>query len=199
MIYTTASDTYAVTDLSSFGRTLIDDATASAARTTLGLGSLSTASSINNDNWSGTDLAVANGGTGASTAGDARTNLGLVIGTDIPDLTGTNTYGATQTAKVGALTSGTSVSWDASAIQVATLELDHNATLSNPTNLVAGTSYALEVTQGSTGGTLAFDTAFTFPSGAAPVLSTGTGDVDVITFICFDGSTLRCTSGLDYS
>jgi hypothetical protein len=37
MIYTTASDTYAVTDLSSFGRSLIDDADASAARTTLGV------------------------------------------------------------------------------------------------------------------------------------------------------------------
>jgi hypothetical protein len=42
MIYTTSSDTYATTSLTSAGRALLDDASASAQRTTLGLGTLAT-------------------------------------------------------------------------------------------------------------------------------------------------------------
>lgn len=42
LIYATGADTFSTTDLTSFGRSLIDDADAPAARTTLGLGTIAT-------------------------------------------------------------------------------------------------------------------------------------------------------------
>ena len=45
IIYTSGANTFASSDISSFGRSIIDDADASAARTTLGLGTISTQAS----------------------------------------------------------------------------------------------------------------------------------------------------------
>jgi microcystin-dependent protein len=87
--YFTGSGTASLADLTAFARTLLDDADASTARGTLGLGTIATqaASSvaITGGSVSGiTDLAVADGGTGASTATAARANLGIVDSAFLP-------------------------------------------------------------------------------------------------------------------
>ena len=61
------------------GLTLTGGTITSTGTVTLG-GTLS----INNGDWSGTDLSVANGGTGSSTASGARSNLGVVNDTGTP-------------------------------------------------------------------------------------------------------------------
>ena len=80
MLYTTGVDTWAEASLTSAGRALLDDDDNSAQRTTLGLGTIATQASNNVSITGGsitdiTDLAVADGGTGASNVEDAFNNL----------------------------------------------------------------------------------------------------------------------------
>lgn len=83
------------------GRDLLDDANITAQRSTLGLGTIAT-QNANNVTISGgavtgiTDITVADGGTGASTAAGAATNLGLGTG-DSPQFTAVNLGHATDT------------------------------------------------------------------------------------------------------
>ena len=81
------------------------------------------------------------------------------------------------------ITSGT-IPWDLSQNQVATLTVTTNSTMNTPSNPQAGATYVLIVTQGTGGSnTLSFSTAYKFPGGVAPVLSTGSAQVDVLSFV----------------
>lgn len=59
--------------------------------------------------------------------------------------------------------------------------LDQNSTLGNPTNVTAGQSGVIEIVQDATGGrTLSFGANWEFEAGAAPTISAGANDVDLL-------------------
>ena len=97
-----------------------------------------------------------------------------------------------------ALVDAASITTDASAGNIFAVTLGGNRTLANPSNLDHGT-YIWIVTQDGAGSrTLAYDTLFKFPSGVTPTLSTGAGDVDVLTAI-YDGTNLLTTFQADFA
>jgi hypothetical protein len=102
-----------------------------------------------------------------------------------------NEWTQTQNFNATSLTDAVSVAWDLQSNQVTSLTLGGNRTLQNPTNLVDGATYILTVRQDGVGGrTLAYGSAYQFPGGTAPTLSTSTSAVDIITFVC-DGTNMR--------
>ena len=70
-------------NLSSFAGITNEQLAGSIAASKLVGTDITTVGTITSGVWSGTTIALANGGTGATTAAGAKTNLGLVIGTDI--------------------------------------------------------------------------------------------------------------------
>lgn len=134
-------------------------------------------------------------------AGDLTISQGTAtIGTGFARLATAQEYTRTHNFDATGLTitSGT-IPWNLAENQVARLEVTTNSTLNTPTNPTDGATYMLIVTQGTGGNnTLSFSTAYKFPGGSAPVLSTGSADVDVLTFVS-NGTVLYGVASQDFS
>ena len=109
-------------------------------------------------------------------------------------------YTKTQNFNMTTLSDGANISWDLSQNQVAKVTLAGNRTLDAPSNQVAGATYILIVVQDGTGGrTLNTSaSAYKFPGGTEPTLSTGANAVDILTFVS-DGSSMLGVAQLNFS
>jgi len=93
------------------------------------------------------------------------------------------TYSKAQRGAVVALTDGATITPDFSLGNNFSVTLGGSRTLANPTNLTAGQSGSIVITQDATGSrTLAYGSYFKFPGGTAPTLTTTASAVDVIAY-----------------
>ena len=200
MIYTTASDTYATTSLTAAGRAILDDADAAAQRTTLGLGTMATQASgsvsITGGTISGiTDLAIADGGTGASDAGTARTNLGLAIGTNVQAWDANLDQIAALTPTDGNFIVGNGSAWivESGATVLASLGITASAAELNYNDITTlGTSQASKVVTANASGDVTLSEELTAKS-YNETYATASSSAGALTINCETGNVFQVT------
>jgi len=95
----------------------------------------------------------------------------------------TQTYTAAQRGAITALTDAATITADFSLANNFSVTLGGSRTLANPTNLVAGQSGAIWITQDGTGSrTLAYGSAWDFTGGTAPTLTTTASARDCLVY-----------------
>lgn len=138
-------------------------------------------------------------------SGDAVT--GLVIGTDVQaydaNTAKTNavqTFSVAQRGAITALTDGATITPDFAASNNFSVTLGGNRTLANPTNLTAGQSGSIFITQDGTGSrTLAYGTFWDFIGGTAPTLSTTAGAIDRLDYLVRTTGSIHTVFTANYS
>ena len=103
-------------------------------------------------------------------------------------------------ADITALTDGATITPDFAAAQNFSVTLAGNRTLANPTNIVAGQTGAIVVTQDGTGSrTLAYGTYWDFAAGEAPTLTTTAAAIDRIDYYVATATDIHAVATLAMS
>jgi len=146
-------------------------------------------------------------GSSGSTTGNAATATALATGRTIggvsfdgtanitPTTFATASFSGAVTAATSAkitqvaLTSASNVTWDAAAQANAYLLLGHNVTIGGtissvayPSNATEGAIISIEIAQGGTAYTVAWDTVFEFAASTAPTMTATANKTDIYTF-----------------
>lgn len=134
-------------------------------------------------------LAKASNLSDVANAATARSNLGAAA------LAVAQTFTAAQRGTVSALTDGATITPDFAVANNFSVTLGGNRTLANPSNLTAGQSGVVVITQDGTGSrTLAYGSYWKFAAGTAPTLTTTASAVDVLAY--YVESSTRITARL---
>ena len=95
--------------------------------------------------------------------------------------------GSARIAQVALTSSSNAVAWDATAAANAYYLTTENTTFAAPTNAVEGAIISVEIAQGGTPYTVAFNTIFEFASSTAPTITATANKTDIYSWK-FNGS-----------
>lgn len=169
--------------------TQVSVASANAWSNAVGLAGNSWSNTVGTAGNTYTSILAANNAVGANAWSNAINTYSITTYAPkiSPTFTGTVTFNANISNQT--LTDGSTINWDVSLGQVATITLGGNRTMAAPTNLKVGT-YILHVVQDGSGGrTLTWNSVFKWPAGVAPTLTTTANRRDLFSFVC-DGTNL---------
>ena len=134
---------------------------------------------------------------------DTKISLGTAIQAYDADTAKTDVaqnWSKGQRGAITALTDGANIATDLSLSNNFSVTLAGNRTLDNPTNIVAGQSGSIFVTQDGTGSrTLAYGGYWDFVAGTAPVLTTTASAVDRIDYVVRTSTSIHAVVSLGLS
>jgi hypothetical protein len=131
---------------------------------------------------------------GSSSQALSTNGSGVLSWASFAALATAQTFTAAQRGTISALTDGATITADFALANNFSVTLGGNRTLANPSNLTAGQSGAIWITQDGTGSrTLAYGSQWDFSGGTAPTLTTAANARDCIVYAVQSSTQITAT------